>query len=129
MVSAVLVEPVVLVVLVVLVGRALSTVYLQGTVVMVVRPVTVVLVAPFMAQVVYSVTVATVATQALVVLAVTVTWAPEELVNMELTAVPVATLVMTLVSVVLAQFRAPMVLFVTVVLVAMVATAVREWTA
>ena len=47
MVSAVLVEPVVLVVLVVLVGRALSTVYLQGTVVLVVRPVTVVLVAPF----------------------------------------------------------------------------------
>ena len=92
MVSVVLVEPVVLVVLVVLVGRALSTVYLQGTVVLVVRPVTVVLVAPFMAQVVYSVTVATVATQALVVLAVTVTWAPEELVNMELTAVPVATL-------------------------------------
>ena len=129
MVSAVLVVPVVLVVLAAPVGRALSTVYLQGTVVMVVRPVTVVLVAPFMAQVVYSVTVATVATQALVVLAVTVTWAPEELVNMELTAVPVATLVMTLVSVVLAQFRAPMVLFVTVVLVAMVATAVREWTA
>ena len=129
MVSAVLVVPVVLVVLAAPVGRALSTVYLQGTVVMVVRPVTVVLVAPFMAQVVYSVTVAMVATQALVVLAVTVTWAPEELVNMELTAVPVATLVMTLVSVVLAQFRAPMVLFVTVVLVAMVATAVREWTA
>ena len=92
MVSAVLVVPVVLVVLAAPVGRALSTVYLQGTVVMVVRPVTVVLVAPFMAQVVYSVTVAQVATQALVVLAVTVTWAPEELVNMELTAVPVATL-------------------------------------
>ena len=128
MVSAVLVVPVVLVVLAAPVGRALSTVYLQGTVVMVVRPVTVVLVAPFMAQVVYSVTVATVATQALVVLAVTVTWAPEELVNMELTAVPVATLVMTLVSVVLAQFRAPMVLLVTVVLVAMAATAVPEST-
>ena len=62
------------------------------------------------------------------VLAVTVTWAPEELVKVELMAVPVATLVMTLVSVVLAQFRAPMVLLVTVVLVAMAATAVPEST-
>jgi hypothetical protein len=41
---------------------------------------------------VYSVTVAQVATQVLVVLAVTVTWAPEELVKVELMAVPVATL-------------------------------------
>ena len=92
MVSVVMVARPVTVVLVVLVGRALSTVYLQVTVVMVARPVTVVLAAPFMALMVNSVTVAQVATQVLAVLAVTVTWAPEELVKVELTAVTVATL-------------------------------------
>jgi hypothetical protein len=63
-----------------------------------------------MALLVYSVTVAQVATQVLVVLAVAVMWALEELVKVVLAAVPVATLVVSLVSVVLAQFRAPTVL-------------------